>query len=45
MSRQENLRQVVRDRYGAIAAEVSRAGDDGGSCCGPTCCGPEAITA
>ena len=45
MSGPENLRQVVRERYGAIAAEVSRAGDAGGSCCGPTCCGPEAISA
>ena len=45
MSTAENLRRVVRDRYGAIASEVSRAGDSAGSCCEPTCCGPEAISA
>ena len=45
MSTAENLRQVVRDRYGAIASQVGRAGDAGPSCCGPTSCGPAAISA
>jgi SAM-dependent methyltransferase len=45
MSTAENLRQVVRNRYGAIASQVSRAGDAGPSCCGPTSSGPAAISA
>lgn len=35
----ENLKEIVRERYGQLARE-------GGSCCGPTsCCGPESESA
>src|SRR3954471_20037627 len=35
MDTAENLKQIVREKYGQLARE-------GGSCCGPTsCCGPE----
>jgi arsenite methyltransferase len=34
----EEIRSLVRDRYGAIAREA-------GSCCAPSCCGPETAPA
>ena len=45
MGTAEDLRQAVKDRYGAIASQVGSG--QGTSCCGPSssCCGPEAITA
>ena len=45
MTTAEDLRKAVKDRYGALASQVSEGDKSGASCCGPSCCGPEAITA
>jgi arsenite methyltransferase len=37
----EDLRAVVREKYGAAARRVNAGGS---SCCGPSCCGPDPIT-
>jgi hypothetical protein len=34
MRGEDEVRTLVRERYGAIAREV-------GNCCSPSCCGPE----
>ena len=38
----EDLRAVVREKYGAAARRVNAGGSS--SCCGPSCCGPDPIT-
>jgi arsenite methyltransferase len=38
----EDLRAVVREKYGAAARRVNGGGSS--SCCGPSCCGPDPIT-
>jgi SAM-dependent methyltransferase len=34
-----DIQQAVRDKYGAIAASVTKGVATGGGCCGPTACG------
>ena len=41
--RPEEVRRAVKNRYGALATQVSQR-QDSASCCGPSCCGPEAIS-
>ena len=44
MTTAADLRQAVKDRYGALASQVNEKQEQA-SCCGPSCCGPEPITA
>ena len=34
-----DVQQTVRDKYGAIAAAITRSSAEKGSCCGPVACG------
>lgn len=44
MTRGQDLRNVVKNRYGALATQVVLQ-EESASCCGPSCCGLEAVTA